>query len=153
MNLKFCFQYFYFTGIISVLVVLVLPCLCGPILAFLLILCNAICKSESRQKQDSEFGNNFLCISLLTIVFVIIYSINMIISEVVFDNITIMSYVILKYIMGTSHNLFSPLVILISYEDVRTSVVKIFVKGGSQQNNSVDISDEDVKKELGHLNC
>ena len=153
MNLKFCFQYFYFPGIISVLVVLVLPCLCGPILAFLLILCNAICKSESRQKQDSEFGNNFLCISLLTIVFVIIYSINMIISEVVFDNITIMSYVILKYIMGTSHNLFSPLVILISYEDVRTSVVKIFVKGGSQQNNSVEISDEDVKKELGHLNC
>ena len=76
----------------------------------------------------------------------------MIVSEVLFDQISLMSYVLLKYCFGTLHNLLTPIAVLLSYPTVRRSVVKVFVRGGTQQNNSVEITDDEVKKELGHLN-
>ena len=119
--------------------------------SFLCILCTVICRPSTRKQESEDFGNNFLCIALLTIIFVITYSVNMIIVEIVFHQISILSYVLLKYCLGSLHTLLSPVVILISFPDVRQSAVKVFARGGTHQNNSLDISDEDVKKELGHL--
>ncbi len=88
----------------------------------------------------------------MTVVFVMTYSVNMVISEIIFEDVSIMSYVLLKYCLGTTHTLMSPVAILISYQEVRKAVVKVFIRGGTQQNNSAEVSEDTVKKELGHLN-
>lgn len=143
----------FFSGIISILVAFLIPLVFGPLTSFLCILCNIIWRRGNRNKKESEdFANNFLCLALLTVVFVITYSVNMIIVEILFDQISILSYVLLKYCFGSLHSLLSPIVIMISFPELRKSAVKVFMRGGTQQNNSIDISEEDVKKELGHLN-
>ena len=140
-----------FSGIISILMAFILPLVFGPLASFLCLLCNLMLRRGDRKKESEDFSNNFLCLALLTVVFVITYSVNMIIAEVLFDQISILSYVLMKYCFGSLHSLLSPIVIMISFPQLRKSAVKVFMRGGTQQNNSIDISEEDVKKELGHL--
>ena len=139
------------SGIISILIAFAIPLILGPLLASVSILCNVVCKSR-RRNQDEDFDSNFICIACLTIVFVMTYSVNMVISEIIFEDVSIMTYVLLKYCLGTTHTLLSPVAILISYQEVRKAVVKVFIRGGTQQNNSAEVSEDTVKKELGHLN-
>ena len=139
------------SGIISILIAFAIPLICGPLLASVSILCNVVCNSR-RRNQDEDFDSNFLCIACMTVVFVMTYSVNMVISEIIFEDVSIMSYVLLKYCLGTTHTLMSPVAILISYQEVRKAVVKVFIRGGTQQNNSAEVSEDTVKKELGHLN-
>ena len=76
----------------------------------------------------------------------------MIFSEIFFeDKNNIMYFILLKYCFGTLHHFLGPVIILLSYKGIRQSVVKVFVKGGTNQNESKDISDDEMKKELGHL--
>ena len=107
---------------------------------------------ENSNKESEDFTSNLLCLALLTVVFVITYSVNMIVAEILFDQISILSYVLLKYCFGSLHSLLSPMAIMMSFPRLRKAAIKVFMRGGSQQNNSMDISEEDVKKELGHLN-
>ena len=42
----------------------------------------------------------------------------MIVSEIIFDQISVMSYVLMKYIVGTLHTMFTPVTVLFSYPQV-----------------------------------
>ena len=88
------------SGIISILLAFAIPLIFGPLLASLAILCNVACQSR-RRNQDEDFESNFVCIAVMTVVFVITYSVNMIISEIIFEDAGIMVYVLLKYCLGT----------------------------------------------------
>ena len=140
-------------GSVSVFLVLVLPLILGPVstmLAILLVNIFSLC-GHSLKKDDSCTAH-ILCLVLLTVVFVVTYSVNMVFSEIFFeDNNSIMYFILLKYCFGTLHHFLGPVIILLSYKDIRQSVVRVFVKGGTNQNESKDISVDEMKKELGHL--
>ena len=130
---------------------LVVPLVLGPLLALATLLCRAV--GGRTRSSDEDFAANCLCLALMTAVFVVTYSLSMIVSEAVFERVDMMSYILLKFCLGSLHTSLTPLAILASYPEVRRAVVRVFVRGGTQQNNSVEVSEDDVKKELGHLGC
>ena len=130
---------------------LVVPLVLGPLLALATLLCRAI--GGRTRSSDEDFAANCLCLALMTAVFVVTYSLSMIVSEAVFERVDMMSYILLKFCLGSLHTSLTPLAILASYPEVRLAVVRVFVRGGTQQNNSIEVSEDDVKKELGHLGC
>lgn len=83
-----------------------------------------ICIQSYSFKITEEFCQNWMCIALLTIVFVVTYSVNMIISEILFDEVSVMMFILMKYSFGSLQNLFSPLAIIISYPETRNFLVK-----------------------------
>ena len=138
-------------GLLSICVALVAPLVLGPLLALATLLCRALGGRTPASHED--FASNCLCLALMTAVFVVTYSINMIVSEAVFESVDMMSYILLKFCVGSLHTSLTPLAVLASYPEVRRAVVRVFVRGGTQQNNSIEVSEDDVKKELGHLGC
>ena len=79
-------------------------------------------------------------------------TINMVFCEIYFEYMNNSRYFILiKCCFGTLHHFLGPVIILLSYKDIRQSVVKVFLKEGTNQNESKDITDEKMKKELGHV--
>ena len=140
-------------GAVSVFMALFLPLILGPVsalLAFLLANIFSIC--WQCKKKDSNFSSHILCLVLLTVMCMFTYSVNMLFSEIYFETINdIMYFILIKYCFGTLHHFLGPVIILFSYKDLRKSVVKVFLKGGTNQNESKEISAEEMKKELGHL--
>ena len=140
-------------GMISLIIALVGPLILGPGVAIITIIVISfanICRK--RKVYKSEANEHILCLVLLTFLCTITYSINMVISELCYNSLnSIMWFILIKYGLGTSHQLLGPLVIISCYKEIRQSVVNVFVKGGTNQNESKDITDEEMKKELGHL--
>ena len=116
------------TGLLSVVSVIILPLTSGPLLATMFYL-SRICIQSYSFKITEEFCQNWMCIALLTIVFVVTYSVNMIISEIMFDEVSVMMFILMKYSFGSLQNLFSPLAIIISYPETRNFLVKKDQKG------------------------
>ena len=140
-------------GTVSVFMALVLPLIFSPVAAILAV-CLATVFSFFGKRRNSDDGHkaHIFCLVLLTVMFVITYAINMVFCEIYFEYINnIMYFILIKYCIGTLHHFIGPVIILLSYKDIRQSVVKVFLKGGTNQNESKDITDEDMKKELGHV--
>ena len=140
-------------GTVSIFMALILPLIFGPVGAILAMSVASIFSfCGARKPSDDGYVAHIFCLVLLTVMFVTTYAINMVFSEIYFDSINnIMYFILIKYCFGTLHHFLGPLIILLSYKDLRQSVVKVFLKGGTNQNESKDISDEEMKKELGHL--
>jgi hypothetical protein len=141
-------------GAASVLVALLLPLALGPLPVLLLLAGSCLCRPPAR------LGGHLPCLLLLTIVHVSTYSVSMVLAEVYFEQIgDIMHFILLKYCFGTLHHLLSPLVVLLCYPEVspprsirrqvRRSAARAYSRGGSNQNQTVELSDEKVRKELG----
>ena len=58
-------------------------------------------------------------------------------------------FVLLKYIIGTSHHLLSPVAILIAQVDIRKNVAEVYRKGGTSQNTSMEMTYEELQRNLG----
>ena len=140
-------------GTVSVFMALVLPLIFGPVGAILAICLTTIFAFfGKRRKSDDGHKAHIFCLVQLTGMFVITYAINMFFCEIYFEYINnIMYFILIKYCFGTLHHFLGPVIILLSYKDIRQSVVKVFLKGGTNQNESKDISDDEMMKELGHL--
>ena len=140
-------------GTISLIFALIGPLIIGPGAAIITIFGISIINlCSGRKVYKAEANEHIPCLAFLTFLLIFTYSINMVISELYFDNInSIMWFILIKYGLGTSHQLLGPLVIISCYKDIRLSVINVFMKGGTNQNESKDITDEEMKKELGHL--
>ena len=140
-------------GIVSVFMVIIIPFILGPVgtfLAFFLATIFSCC--GPRRNSDDEYVPHVFCLFGLTLMFIITYVISMIISEMYFEQINnIMYFILIKYCFGTLHHFFGPVIILLCYKDIRKSVGRVFLRGGTNQNESKDISDDQMKKELGHV--
>jgi len=140
-------------GMVSVFMVIIVPFILGPIGTFLaLFLATIFSCCGARKNSDDEFVPHIFCLVGLTLLFIITYVISMIISEIYFEQInSIMYFILIKYYIGTLHHFLGPVIILLCYKDIRKSVAKVFMKGGTNQNESKDITDDQMKKELGHV--
>ena len=58
-------------------------------------------------------------------------------------------FVIVKYVLGTSHQLLGPICILVSRQDIRQNAVLVYKKGGTTQSKPVELTYEEIQKELG----
>ena len=58
-------------------------------------------------------------------------------------------FVLLKYIIGTSHQLLGPIAILIAQVDIRKNVAEVYRKGGTSQNTSMEMTYEELQRNLG----
>ena len=60
-----------------------------------------------------------ICLVLLTTIFALTYTVNMVVAEMYFDEVgDLLAFILLKYCFGTLHHLFSPLAVLVSYPEV-----------------------------------
>ena len=114
----------YNTGIASIFCALVIPLVAGPLSVFICFICK-LCVRSDTMDITTEFTQNVKCISLLTIIFMVTYSVNMILAEILFNDVSIMVFILMKYSFGSLHTLFSPIAIIISYPYIRKSLVQI----------------------------
>ena len=98
-------------GMASLVLVLVLPLLLGPLPVTIIVMVKAICGKVDRspllQHSPSPAScasfDHLMCLLLLTIVFLLTYSVNMVVVELLYDDsqISLLSFVLLKYCFGT----------------------------------------------------
>ena len=142
-------------GMASIVIAIIIPTVIGPLSIFflhiILSITNCIIGTKS---ADPDLRNkecrNLVCIFLLTLIFLVTYITSMIICELYVKIPGQMLYfVFLKYIAGTSHHLFGPLVILMTRQDIRENAGVVYRKGGTTQNTSTEITYEEMQRNLG----
>ncbi len=119
----------------------------------------------SYQDASREERRNLVTNVLLTLIFISTYSTSMIISELYFpipENIFM--FILLKFIIGLSHHLLGnsqssknavnfylsgPLAILASQAEIRAHVGAVYRKGGTQQNTTMEMTYEELQRNLG----
>ena len=142
-------------SIASIILAIILPTIVGP---FTITIIHVIISIMNVMKKHAPIAadlkaeelQNIFCIFLFTIIFLLTYISNMIICEVFFpasDNLLI--FVMLKYIAGTSHQLLAPLSILLSRKDISSSAVQVYRRGGTTQGKTLEITAEQIQRELG----
>ena len=62
---------------------------------------------------------------------------------------SLLYFVIVKYIVGTSHHLLGPICILLSRRDIRLNAGMVYRKGGTTQSKSMELTYEEIQKQLG----
>ncbi|XP_023322775.1 uncharacterized protein LOC111697119 [Eurytemora carolleeae] len=138
----------------SILMVLVLPLVLGPLVLLVFRISLFIYTRNTGYGSRIEVStakvpsSGFLLGFFL--IFGVCYSTNMILSEqsdYIRGNVFL--YIMLKYILGTSYQLFVPLWVLIARDDIRGTVVALYRKGGTTQSKSVDLTAEQMQRELG----
>ena len=142
-------------GIVSLVLALVLPTIIGPftvtIIHITISIVNELMKNAPVAADlRNEERQNIFCMFLLTIIFFSTYITSMVICEVLFTtNHNLFSFVVIKFIVGTSHHLLGPLSILLSRRDILDSAVQVYRRGGTTQSKSLEITAEQMQKELG----
>ena len=111
-------------GAASVVLAVVVPTILGPLASLLLLVATSCVLGLARVTASSEARTeerrNLCCTALLSLVFLATYSTSMVASELYFpipDNI--FTFVLLKFIVGVSHQLLGPLAVLASQADIR----------------------------------
>ena len=139
----------------SIFLAIIFPTIIGPSLVTLLhiiiSIINILMKNASMAADLKRMEvQNIFCVFCLTTVFLMTYIISMIICEVFISAQTnLLYFVIIKYIIGTSHHLFGPISILITRREICQAVIQVYRKGGSTQNKTFDITSEEMQKQLG----
>jgi len=110
-------------GLISLFSVLVLPLALGPLFALFSFVGKTFLKSTARGRTR-EVTQNCICTGILTGLFVTLYSVNMIVAEWLYDDLSVMWFVLIKYSCGSLQNLLSPIAILLSYPEMRKYIKK-----------------------------
>jgi hypothetical protein len=167
-------------GLASVVLAIVAPTVCGPVAVTIGHL--AITAVGMFIKQPpvpkgvlSEELRHLCCIFLLTVIFLLTYVTSMVVCEVYLPvSGSLFTFILVKYITGTSHHLLGPLAILLSRADIRHTAAQVpspsvhhspfpspfaqpypsfspqvYRKGGSTQNKTMEITYEQMQKELG----
>ena len=141
-------------GITSIIITIIIPVIIGPILSLvvLVILSGVFLVTGVKSCEESQLEDrrNIWCNLLLTIIFIPTYTTSMIISELYFpipDNI--FHFILLKFIIGVSHQLLGPIAILLSQTEIRHNVVQVYRKGGTSQNTTMEMTYEELQRNLG----
>ena len=61
----------------------------------------------------------------------------------------LLMFVMVKYVLGTVHHLLTPAAILLTKTDVRRAVGEVYRRGGSTQSQDMDITYEELQRQLG----
>ena len=142
-------------SIISILLAIVFPFIFGPFMVTLIHIIisviNVVMKNApiaaDLKKQELQ---NIFCVIFLTIIFLCTYISSMVICELLVpptENMFL--FVMIKYVIGTSHHLLGPICILASRSDILKSAVLVYKKGGTIQSKDFEITAEQIQKELG----
>ena len=141
-------------GVSSIIISIIIPVIIGPILSLVVLLILSavflVTGVKSCKESQLEDRRNICCNMLLTIIFIPTYTTSMIISELYFpipDNI--FHFILLKFIIGVSHQLLGPMAILLSQTDIRNNVVQVYRKGGTSQNTTMEMTYEELQRNLG----
>ena len=141
-------------GAASVFIAIIIPTILGPILAAvgLMFMCFVFFTANFQMSRDLklEERRNLCCNILLTVIFLATYSTSMILTELYLpipDNI--FYFVLLKFILGVSHQLLGPIAILTAQTDIRHHVGQVYRKGGTSQNTTMEITYEELQRNLG----
>ena len=142
-------------GSASIMIAIILPVLLGPIAVTIIhmiiyvVNCFLPDRALSKDVRNEEIGNSF-CLFLLTLVFLSTYISSMILCEIFLPlPKSLLYFVIVKYIVGTSHQLLCPLCILLSRRDIRLNAGLVYRKGGTTQSKSMELTYEEIQKQLG----
>ena len=142
-------------SIASILLAIIFPMFIGPLIVTIIhvviSIINVVMKNApiAADLRNEELQNIF-CILLLTIIFFSTYITSMVICELLYpDNYNILTFIVIKFIIGTSHHLLGPLSILLSRRDILVSAVSVYKKGGTTQAKDLEITAEQIRRELG----
>ena len=143
-------------GIASIILAIIIPTFLGPVMVtiihIIISIVNVVMKNApiAADLKNEELRNIF-CTFLLTFIFLFTYIMSMVICEVFLppNDDNLLYFVILKYIAGTSHHLLGPLCILSCRQDICTSAIFVYKRGGTTQSKSFEITAEQIQKELG----
>lgn len=142
-------------SIASIVLAIILPIFIGPftvtVIHIVISIINVVMKNApvAADLRNEELQNIF-CVFMLTIIFSSTYITSMVICELLFpSNMNILTFIVIKFILGTSHHLLCPLSILLSRKDILTSAVAVYRRGGTTQGKDFEITAEQIQKELG----
>ena len=141
-------------SIISLIFGLILPVIVGPVAVFIahfvLNCLESVLVTGPADVPKKEDVPSLVCIVVLTIICLITYTVSMVITEVygqIYDNN--FNFIMLKYVFGTSHHFLCPLSLLIIRSDLWDLCKTVYKKGGSNQNKNMEMTFEEMQRELG----
>jgi len=141
-------------SIASLMFGLVIPLTLGPIAViiahFILNILESCLETGPSPQPKKEDLPSPICILVLTIICLITYSMSMIIAEVfgqIYDNP--FTFIMFKYVFGTFHHFLGPLSLLVLRRDLWELCKVVYRKGGTTQNKSVEMTYEEMQKQLG----
>ena len=141
-------------SIASLMFGFILPIIVGPVAViianFILNFLEKVLVIGPAAVQKEEDLPSLVSILVLTIICLITYSVSMIITEV-YDQIyeNHFNFIMLKYVFGTSHHLLVPLSLLLTRSDLWDLCKIVYRKGGSNQSKNIEITVEEMQRELG----
>ena len=141
-------------SIVSLLFGLIIPFAVGSfaviIAHFVLNLLESFLELGPAPANKKEDFPSIACILVLTIICLITYSMSMIIAEVygqIYDNP--FNFIMFKYVFGTFHHFLIPLSLFFVRSDLWDLVKIVYKKGGSNQNKNIEMTYEEMQKQLG----
>ena len=142
-------------GKASILLALVLPLVCGPVLSgairrLLLVLENVkfvIRRSPSQTSIHTHPNSSFPF--LLSLIHAISYTVYMVLSELLYPTyIDIFSYMLLKYCVGFSFSIIFPITALCTNESLRREVVRIYKYKPGVKKMTKEEKEQEIGKQM-----
>ena len=132
----------------------IIPIIFGPItiiiINFALNCVGSVCDVDPAQVPKKEDIPGSCCMITLTSICITIYSVSLIITEIIPEIYNVpFNLIMLKYVFGTFHHFLCPLSFLVIRNDLWELCKIVYRKGGSNQNRSVDMTYEEMQKQLG----
>ena len=94
------------------------------------------------------YGANFFLIYSLTFIFVFFYSLNLLAAELLFEQISIFSFILLKHVIGNLFSVIFPFLVLTTLKDVKDEAAIVFKSKSSVQANSEEMTLEEFRKHV-----
>ena len=141
-------------SVASLIFGLVIPLLLGPvsliIAHFILNMLEFLLDTGPAPQPKKEDIPSPICILVLSTICLITHSTSMLISEV-FSQIyeSPFNLIMFKYVFGTFHHFLVPLSLLVLRPDLWELCKVVYRKGGTNQNKSVEMTYEEMQKQLG----
>ena len=132
--------------LISIFISLILPLIVGPFLSFVLFTCSKLILKKSLKQDESK--NKFYLIHILTFIFALFYFSNLIISELLFDHLSIFSFVILKHISSSLLSMMFPFFVLSTKKDVAEEAKIVFRSKSSVQASNGEMTLQQIRKHV-----
>ena len=132
--------------IMSIFMSLILPLVFGPISSFILIFFTHF---FLRKNTDAYCkGAHSYLIYSLTFFFVFFYSLNLLVAELLFEQISIFSFILIKHVIGNLFPVIFPFLVLTTLKDVKDEAAIVFKSKSSVQANSEEMTLEEFRKHV-----
>ena len=120
------------------MLLLLLPALLGPGLSLARLLC----------RGGRLPGQDWVLILSITIIFLVFYSLNLVLAEFLFDYLSLFHFVLLKHVISNFSSVLIPVAAIIQCGRLRREIRKVYRSKSSVQANDEDMTLQQIRRHV-----